>query len=324
MINRTFLMLLITLGPLVLCARAFDFAPGHFYVSDGANPYIDEFDQNGSFVSALSLSTNYYATDPMIHGLTFGQDGLLYAATTTYQTIGQTVIDAINSSGQIQRTYQVNADISGARYSGKLEFTPYGELYLGATTGLFGIDPKAGTNTQILSGNSVNDIVPLPNADLFVLQNSSASILDPQSGTLSQYNFYTGGEDLRGAAYNPLDDSLYVSVLDTASIDKFKFSSKELLGSAIFNDPDDIVIDSDGHIVVGSGGQVPAFFDANLNLLSQFTPTNVGQFGDRFVTQYTVPEPSAILLAAFAAIGLGSSAKRLGRRRLALANWRAN
>ncbi|MGC4061123.1 MAG: PEP-CTERM sorting domain-containing protein [Aquabacterium sp.] len=305
-------------------ANAFSFTPDSYYASTGSS--IVQYAADGTILDSVRpTGATSIGTDT--RGIAFGGDGLMYVVRNNQLDIngaGNAGVDAMDSSGNVVRSYTFSGWISGQATAGDIAFSNDGKsFYVGATSGVYQFDVNSQVGQRI-SGLEANDLAVMPNGDLLVasendfsrlssdgtlLQTIDSDINDPQ-GLAKPYSKFgdISLANIRGIAYDPTSDTTYVSMLGYSfkvlALDGF---TSTLKGITSYRYASDLFVTDQQKLLVGSWSQAPAVFDPELNLLTQLGSTSAV-----FVTAMSVPEPGTVGMML---LGLGGVAALSTRRR---------
>lgn len=295
---RVFVVLLLiacTL-PTSLALGAITFVPGHFYASNYDSNVITQYDASRTAIGSVNLGRE-------VKGITFGPDGLLYAVTRP-QTFGFEVL-AINGTGGIEATYASTSPYIGGNLSyGKIA-VGNGHLYVAGGNVLtrFQIGNPASAAT-IYDTNQVYDVEVLPSGNLLVASAYEVQELTP-AGTVVR-NIEPSGSlytDIRGVEFDPATNNMFVTHLGHTGfffqIMRVDWLTGALEESITLNYADDLFVTEEGNLLVGSRTQIPRLYSQDLDELG-----SLGGAQQMFITQYTIPEPSTMLMVLSVGVAL--------------------
>ena len=257
-------------------ARAdFSFVPGDYYTTNLFSRVITQRDAAGVAVGTYTLPTT---TVGDFRGLTFGPDGLLYAAVSR-GSAGFAIL-ALQSDGSVAQSYFGGVYLAGNTDYGKIAVDRQ-YLYITGQDQLVRFvlgQPLAGS-AVIYSSSQVFDIKALPNGNLFVTSYSAVNEIS-NNGAPIRSIFLTspGGErfnDIRAIEYDPFTDKLYAAQLGysgfTFPLMRINAATGELENRTTFTYGSDMFVDISGNLLVGSSSQAPTLFNAELAQLGILT-----------------------------------------------------
>jgi hypothetical protein len=284
--NRIHFLLAILTLPVVEAANAqFSFVPGNDYSSSPGSSAITEYTPDGAVIGSLHVPGT-----SSVQGLAFGPDGLLYA--TTDQGSGFSVF-AMNSAGTVEQSYPGAVYVEGNLAFGQLAVNSQ-YLYIGGQDNLtrYSIgQPNSGT--VIYQNNQIFGLALAPNGNIFVGSAYQIEEITPAGAVLETVpGAFT---DLRGIAYDPASNSLFVTELGSTGsfwqLLRLNATTGAVEARTSFYYGMAVSLTPSGDLLVGSWTTSPGIFDENLNQIG--TLQNGPQI---FVTVDPVPEPSEELL----------------------------
>lgn len=304
---RVFWVLLLTACtlPTSLAMGAITFVPGHFYASNYDFNVITQYDANRTAIGSLNLGRE-------VRGITFGSDGLLYAVTRP-QTFGFEVL-AINGTGGIEATYAATSPYIGGNISyGKIA-VGNGHIYVAGGNDLtrFQIGSSA-AGVSIYNTNQVYDVEVLSSGNLLVGSAYEVRELTPAGATVRGIggSLYT---DIRGVEFDPVTNNMFVTHLGHTGfffqIMRFDWLTGTLEENVTLNYADDLFVTREGDLLVGSRTQIPRLYSQDLDELG-----SLGSAQQMFITQYTIPEPSTMVMVLAGGVALIASRNRRKKSR---------
>lgn len=265
-----------------------DFTDGNYFFSNDAE--IDEYDLDGNFVGSIVPDLAGSA----MRGITFGPDGLLYAVVPTS---GFATVVSMDHSGNIQDSYNFTS-FTGSNISyGKIEFGTDNKFYVTSGVGVVEFTLGDLTSGNLLYNSDTFALDVMPNGNLLLANNYGIQEIDPDGNWIRDinlsdpYNTYQGPVgfwSMRGIEYDPNDNVIFATQLGFSGFSfrlmKLEADTGNLLDNEYFWYGDQIFLDSNDKLVVGSRTQSPGLFEKDLGF--------IGPLGDvgLFVTQY-IPEP---------------------------------
>ena len=286
-------------------AAAFSFKAGDLYSTVEGSFSVYQFDPAGPTTGMIELPRSY-GQYPLLHGLAFGPDGLLYVVVdgpTASSPEGNAVL-ALDGTGAVVQHYPFSSRL-GRLSSGGIAFDRAGHFYVGVSNELlrFTVGQPGSAAPFWETAASVNGVEVLPSGDLLVIGYGGVSELDP---TTMASRLVFAASDPNGLGYDAAADRVLVSVpgMSTpAHVYRVDRATGVLVDGIEAANPADLLTLADGRTLVGS--RTSAFFaDADLHRVG-----SLGQFESIFVAQASVPEPATASLATLVGVGL------LGRRR---------
>ena len=284
---RRYVLFLLVLTAWPSTARAaFTFTPGHYY-STTPQPgmrTILEYAPDGTIVGSLDVAPS--AADEL-RGIAFGPDGLLYV--TTPRGNGFAVL-ALDAAGTIRQTYTADAPYLGNTSMGKL-VVDRGNVYVAAAVvSKFRVGaPESG---ESIYSPAAYEVGVLPSGNLLVPVASNVYEITPTGQTVHTIQARPNVHDIRGAAYDPATDKLFVadygSSADPYAIRRINMATGEVEKSVQYTYGDDVFLTAEGNLLVGSRTLAPRLYSHDLELLDTLDGAE-----RMFVTQY-VPEPGAL------------------------------
>lgn len=250
------------------------FVPGHYYSSSNTftgnvTTTITEWAHGGNQVGTLTLPPSV-AFD--IHGMAFGQDGLLYAVVGSSFNVW-TVL-ALKSSGDVATTYPLNVYIYGNLSYGKITVAG-GYIFVGGQNVLVRYrvgEPNSATT--IYSGNQIFGVKMLPNGNLLVAAAYNVTEITVDGTLVRPFPSNTSLGDIRGIAYHAPSNKLFISHLGYTGFNfqvmRFDYTSGIRETNVSHWYADDLLVDEDGNLMVGSRTLPPAKLDRDLNTLNTF------------------------------------------------------
>ena len=227
-----------------------------------------------------------------IRGTAFGPDGLLYAVVPSHTGIARVV--SMDENGTILDSYYFTS-FSGSNTSyGKMAFGNEGKFYVTSGVGLVEFTIGNTASGDLINSTGFFDVECLPNGNLLVAWAYGLRELDPTGNVLRTINISDpygnapgtsiGFTDLRGVAYDPVENSIFVTQLGHSGFNfrliKLESDTGFLLDHEYFWYADEISLNAHGVLAVASRTQDPGFFNKNLNFLGPFQ----GGDGRYFVT----------------------------------------
>jgi hypothetical protein len=227
-----------------------------------------------------------------VEGTAFGLDGLLYA--TTDQGSGFSVF-ALNSTGAVQQSYSAPVYVEGNIDFGQIAVNSQ-YLYVAGQNEVteFSIG-KPNSASAIYQNNQIFGLALTLGGNLFVTSAYQIQEITPTGAVLETVpgNFV----DLRGIAYDPTANSLFVTELgETGSyfqLLRLNATTGAVQASTSFTYGQEVSLAPNDRLLVGSWTQPAEVFDENLD------PIEMLGSEQEFVTADEVPEPSAGLLMGF-------------------------
>jgi hypothetical protein len=247
-------------------AQTFKFTPGAFYGTQGNT--IVSYDTSGAQLGSLTISG---VSD--LRGVAFGPDGLLYVVNVNG---GGFQVHAIDDSGQVHQTYNNGSWIGGNISWGKIAFDQQGYFYVGTLPGLIRFtagDPLSATIVPNTEGPfGIYAVDALPSGNLLVADSYTITEITHDGAVVRQFASLT---DIRGVVFDPATNQVFATELGNSGTGYFRllrydYTTAGQTGATNFWYGDDIVLASDGRLVVGSRTQAPGIYDKNLNLLGSF------------------------------------------------------
>jgi hypothetical protein len=243
---------------------------------------------------------------------------LLYASAV--QGSGFAVL-AIDSSGTVQQTYAMSSVyLAGNLSYGKIAVNGQYIYVAGANqVTRFNVgDPNSGTS--IYQNNQLFDVNILPNGNLLA---ASAYYIDEITSSGSTVRSIPGYfVDIRGIAYNPTSNDLFVTELGYTGFSfqlmRLDATSGAVEASTGFWYGDDLYLTDTGQLLVGSRTQAAGIFTQNL-----VQTGTLGSSSQMFVTECVVPEPSACALLITSAVALLAISKGRSKLLISLMAWAA-
>ena len=266
-------------------ANSFEFVPGHLYTTAPFTNKVEHYGACGSYIDSLTLPGN--ASDE--RGLAFGPDGLLYVVTSSSTNSGGFDLIAIDSSAAVHARYPGTAYVWGNLSSGDIKFGADGKVFLDGGDSLFSLAPGVSQFQNIYTTNQMFATKPLPSGNLLALSAYDLKELAPDGSVLRAITTSTSLTDARGVEYDPVTNSIYVSMLGHSGfffqVMRFDGKNGQLLASTGFNYADKMILTPDRHLVVGSRTYPPVVLDTDLNTIGVFNNDPqmfVAQFPRRF------------------------------------------
>jgi len=270
---------------------------------------IHEYSPQGfGQVGSLTILTPSPYDD--LEGVAFGPDGLMYAVVDPFDVSAGLTVLALDRFGNVHQRYSTTS----YRATGNV-FVDGQHIYVAAGVGLVRFDIGNPSSAQLIYSNrlgSVWDMSPEPNGNMFVAWEYGIDEISSNGTVLRSFpSVFTGGgtlsyTDIRGIAFDPATNDLYVSVLGTlgrhTQLWRVNASTGVLENSTIATNGWDIFLTLSQQVLVGSNSVAPQLF-----ALGPFGLTSLRSVGSQqqmFVTQKTVPEPAALALVALAGLAL--------------------
>lgn len=269
---------------------------------------INHYDAAGAYLDSLTVP---FETFRGFKGLTFGNDGLMYAVYGEF-TDGFSVL-AYDQQGIVRNTWTHSTYVGGNLSYGKIAFGNDGSFYVSGQDELVKFTAGQSSGKEIYTNNQVFDVETLPSGNLLVLSAYALEEITPDGkrvrdirppGALSRFT------NARGVEYDPLNNDIFVTMLGS-SADVYRLlrldgTTGVVEAGASYWYGDDMVLTNDGRLIVGSRTQAPGIFDTDLNLIGR-----LGSDDQMFVAQYVspVPEPEAFLML-LAGLGIVIAARR--------------
>lgn len=288
-----------------------EFELGHYFASDEANGAIDEFDETGNYVGTIDLNLG---SDEILRGITFGHDGLLYATIPSHTSAAKVV--AYDHNGTALQNYYFTS-FTGSNISyGKIAFGADDKFYVTSGNGVVEFTVGNTASADLIYSSDAFDLDVMPNGNLLVANNYNIQELDSAGNFLRTINLSdpnnnadgasVGFTNLRGIEYDPINDIIFATHLGHTGFSfrlmKLEADTGYLIDHEYFWYGDDLFLDSNDNLLVGSRTQTPGFFNQNLNYLQP-----LGDETYKFVTQYSfaaVPEPGSCSILCIAAAGV--------------------
>jgi hypothetical protein len=294
---------------------AITFVPGDYYSANYWSPTITQYNPSGGVIGSFNVPSSLSSD---VRGLAFGPDGLLYASAV--QGSGFAVL-AIDSSGTVQQTYAMSSVyLAGNLSYGKIAVNGQYIYVAGANqVTRFNVgDPNSGTS--IYQNNQLFDVNILPNGNLLA---ASAYYIDEITSSGSTVRSIPGYfVDIRGIAYNPTSNDLFVTELGYTGFSfqlmRLDATSGAVEASTGFWYGDDLYLTDTGQLLVGSRTQAAGIFTQNL-----VQTGTLGSSSQMFVTECVVPEPSACALLITSAVALLAISKGRSKLLISLMAWAA-
>jgi hypothetical protein len=245
-----------------------------------------------------------FAAPAVTRGLAFGNDGLLYVAGIPANASQGFVVNAIDATGAVQRSY------SGPDYY--FGNTTYGHiavddryLYTAGQDNLTRFDLNNPNSRQVIfTGNQVFDVDVPPWGNLLVATAYSVTEITPSGGYVRNIP-YGGFTDIRSVEYDPASGAAFVSHLGNTGTTTRMYKFDYATGALVKESPEfayDLFLTREGKLLASG----PRLFTTDLD------PTGaLDGNSEVFVTQF-VPEPTGISIA-----GAATGAALLARRRRA-------
>ena len=246
---RSLLAALTVLASLQNSFGTFSFTPGDYYSANYGSPTITQYNPAGGVIGSFDVPS---AVSSDIRGLAFGPDGLLYA--TAVQGSGFAVL-AIDSAGTIQQTYAIGSVyLAGNLSYGKIAVNGQYIYVAGANqVTRFNIG-DLNSGTDIYQNNQLFDVNILPNGHLLA---ASAYYIDEIMSSGSTVRSVPGSfVDIRGIAYNPVSNDLFVTELGCTGsyfqLMRLNATSGAVEASTSFWYGDDLFLTDTSQLLVGS------------------------------------------------------------------------
>lgn len=290
-----------TLALAQAAAGGMSLRPGDIYTSNYFSNVISHYDVSGTLVDSLTLPTSIGSE---VKGLTFGDNGLLYAVAAN--GAGFNVV-AIDGSGTVHESYSGPGYIAGNLSYGKIAFDSNGNFYVAGSDNLVAFSRGDSQGRIIRTDNQMFDVEVLPSGNLLALSAYSLNELTP-NGALVRSIVPVGDislVDARGVEFNPVTNDIFVTMLGYSDqlfrLMRLDAATGQLERNESFWYGDDLFLLTDGRLLVGSRTQAPGLFNQDLTLLGA-----LGTQQQMFVTQMPVPEPGTwlLLLAGGLVVGL--------------------
>lgn len=290
-----------TLALAQAAAGAMTLRPGDVYTSNYFSNTINHYDVSGTLIDSLTLPSSIGSE---VKGLTFGDNGLLYAVVVNGAAFN---VVAIDGSGTVHESYSGAGYIAGNLSYGKIAFGSNGNFYVAGSDNLVAFSRGDSQGRIIRTDNQMFDVEVLPSGNLLALSAYGLTELTP-TGALVRSIVPVGGislVDARGVEFNPVTNDIFVTMLGYSnqffSLMRLDAATGQLERNESFWYGDDLFLLDDGRLLVGSRTQAPGLFSQDLTLLGA-----LGTQQQMFVTQMPVPEPGAwlLLLAGGLVVGL--------------------
>lgn len=291
-----------------LSAHAMYFVKGDTYTSNYFSRTINHYDASGKFVDSMIVPSNYGS---QVKGLTFGNDGLLYAVTVQNSGFG---VIALDQAGHVEHSYTGPGYIGSNLSYGKITFGANGNFYVAAADSLVEFTPGSSTGKVISQSYEYVDSALMPSGDLLTLSAYGIKEVTATGSFVRSINPNIMLTDARGIAYDASTNDIYVSMIGDTS-DLFRLlridgTTGKVEKNVSFWYADDLYLTSDDRLLVGSRTLAPEFFDLDLNPLS-----SLGTQQQMFVTMDAVPEPSEfVLIGSGMFVLLGLTRRRAAKK----------
>ena len=246
---------------------AITFVPGDYYTSNYFSLTITQYDPTGRVVGTFIVPS---ILGEEVRGMAFGPDGLLYT-TVSRGTNGFAVL-AFDSSGTVQRTYLGTVYVAGNLSFGKIALDRQ-YLYVAGQDSLtrFALgDPSSGT--IIYTNLQIFDVKILPSGNLLVASDIDIAEITQNGGVVRDIPLVASGGrfvNVRGIEYDPVTDDMFVTNIAFTNfyfeLMRINATTGVLEKSVSFHYADDIFLDLEGDILVGSPDLSPTFFTHDLD-----------------------------------------------------------
>lgn len=287
----------------VSMSLSMDLVPGHIYSNAEDPRTILHFTASGAFVDSYTMPSSFPGG---VRGLAFGPNGFLYVTLNVDQ---QFRVVAIDQMGAIRESYLGSGGIGGNSNYGKLAFGTNDTFYVGSQTSLYAFTLGSPNGTAIYSNNGVQDVESLPNGNLLVLSNYELEEITQTGSVVRSISPSVRLVDARGVEFDPVTDSIYVSMLGSTSqhhrVMRMESASGVVTALTTYANPADLYLTHERSLLVGSRFQPVGVFDLNLQQMGAIGP------GEQwFVTQMPVPEPGSLITLAVALLAYAKKARR--------------
>lgn len=291
-------------------AQAMSLTPGDIYTSNYFSNTISHYDINGTFIDSFTLPSTIGSE---VKGLSFGDNGQLYAVTS--KDSGFNVV-AIDGSGTVSESYSGPGYVSGNLSYGKIAFGANGNFYVAGSNNIVAFTRGVSQGTVIRTDNQMFDVDVLPSGNLLALSAYGLNELSPTGALVRKINTSISLVDARGVEFNPATGKVFVTMLGYSDqyfrLMRFDALSGQIEKNESFWYGDDMVLLTDGRLLVGSRTEAPGLFDQDLHLVG-----SLGSQQQMFVTQMPLPVPelSTYQLMLFGGLLVACHAKRSSSKR---------
>lgn len=286
-----------------LDAQAMSLTPGDIYTSNYFSNTINHYDTSGTLIDSLTLPSTIGSE---VKGLSFGDNGLLYAVTA--KDSGFNVV-AFDGSGTVSESYSGPGYIAGNLSYGKIAFGTNGNFYVAGADNLVAFTRGSSQGTVIRTDNQMFDVEVLPSGNLLSLSAYGLNELSPTGALVRSINTSIRLVDARGVEFNPATGKVFVTMLGYTGqyfgLMRFDALTGQIEKNESFWYGDDMVLLADGRLLVGSRTLAPGLYDQDLHLVG-----TLGLQQQMFVTQMPVPEPSTYQLMLIGGLLLAGLTKR--------------
>ena len=264
---------------------------------DTATRTITHYEPDGTLLATLSVPGLSSNSD--IRGIASGIEGLIYAVVDQLPSESELVTIALD--GSIVASLPLPDVVGGNTALGKLAVRG-GNAYVAGTPGLYEIDIGTGDVTLLYPEGRVFDFAALPNGNWLVAERGNIYEISATTGArlrtieLSDPTDLTGisgfsADDItiNGLEYSEPLDRLFVSTAGgPGPLLVFGYTTGELQQIGDFPGADDMFIDRDGRLLIGSGSATPWIVRPDdLSLIGR-----MGSGARRFVSRF---EPPAVV-----------------------------
>jgi hypothetical protein len=271
--------------PRVVGAAAVPFTLGHYFTTTNgfSNFGISEYGEEGGMIRR-------FAAPAVTRGLAFGSDGLLYVVGIPSNPSQGFVVNAIDATGAVQRSYAGPDYYFGNTTYGHIAVDDH-YVYTAGQDNLtrFERNNPAARNV-IFTGNQVFDVDVLPWGNLLVATAYSVSEITPE-GQYVRNIPYGGFTDIRSAEYDPATGAAFVAHFGNTGTPTRMYKFDYASGTLLKESPEfalDLFLTRKGELLANG----PRLFTTDLNRTGLMDGNT-----EVFVTQF-VPEPAGATLAA--------------------------
>lgn len=289
---------------LPIAAFAFSFDRDSYYASNAT--VINQYATDGTLLDSLTPQSSL-SPDAELRGIAFGRDHLLYVVRNrdswTPGAPEEGVIEAMDFKGQVRRTYTLPAGL-GQCGCGQIAFDRSGEnFYVVSGSGIARFNIHSSQGTAIIQEGPIGGMTIMPNGDLLVAGNDQlkrytssgvlvATIAGPEQAQISDplkltsaYNQIPDNEislvSTTGVAYDQATNTIFVSMLGYHSGPRPKVDMRDkvlaidgdtwaLKAINTYTGVSNLILTTQGQLLMGSRFQSPASLDMNLQSMIAF------------------------------------------------------